>query len=153
MVEAWRIVKTRHSATAFDGEGARLYGGRWNSIGVPMVYTAATISLAMMEMLVHLDQSAASLGYSLIRVEIDADLISQLDTAQLPTHWTEPSAANQLKAIGDSWVAEGSSVVLKVPSAVVPQESCYLINPIHPDFRKLKIHRPQPTWFDPRLKS
>lgn len=152
MVDAWRIVKTKYATSAFDGEGASLNGGRWNSVGVPMVYTAESVSLAMLEITVHLDASGLLAAYSLIRVQIDPAHIIQLGPAQLPADWTNPAVATQLRAIGDSWVAGGSSLVLKVPSTVVKQENCYLINPNHPDFHTLKIYSPQPIAFDPRLK-
>lgn len=151
MAEAWRIFKTRHAATAFDGEGARVNGGRWNSVGVPMVYTAATVSLAMLEMLVHLDESDVLLSYSLSRVRFEDTRVTRLDRARLPDNWKDPSAANDLRAIGDAGVASGASVILEVPSAIVENESCYLINLAHPDFPSLVIDPPRPFTFDERL--
>lgn len=152
MKEAWRIVKTKYARNAFDGEGARVYGGRWNSIGVPMVYTAANTSLAVLEILVHLDASEILLAYSLCKVKIHDDLVKTLDRRRLPADWRTAMAANQLRLIGDRWAAKKESVVLRVPSVIVPNEDCLLINPLHPDARKIVIEKPVPFTFDERLR-
>jgi RES domain-containing protein len=153
MPTAWRIVKTRFAAQAFDGEGARLYGGRWNSVGVRMVYTAGSVSLAVLEILVNLENTYVLPAYSLCAVNFDDDLVTTLDRSRLPANWRDSPSPPELLAIGDAWIASGSSAVLEVPSAVVESESNYLINPAHPDFAALVIEPPQPFTFDPRLLS
>lgn len=151
MPTAWRIVKTRLAAQAFDGEGARLYGGRWNSVGVRMVYTAGSLSLAVLEILVHLENTDILPAYSVCAVRFDSVLVKSLDRTQLPINWRDNPSPLELLAIGDAWVAAGSSAVLEVPSAVIESESNYLINPKHPDFVSLIVEPCQPFTFDPRL--
>ncbi len=150
-ITAWRIVKQKNEKAAFTGEGARLYGGRWNSPGTAMVYTAQSQSLAALEMLVHLDSADLLGGYVFFDVIIDEPMITAVDVATLPKNWRAEPAPAKLKAIGDAWIAAGASCVLRVPSSLVPAESNYLLNPKHPDFPKLKIGHAVPFRYDPRL--
>jgi RES domain-containing protein len=149
---AWRIVKSKYVATAFDGGGARRFGGRWNSKGTPMVYTASSQALAVLEMLVHLEASDLLKHYRLIPVTFDDSLVNTLDPSTLPANWKRRSTPAAVRSIGDTWVSSGRSLVLRVPSAIVPTESNYLINVLHPDFSKLAVGKPQAFRFDPRLK-
>jgi RES domain-containing protein len=151
MPTAWRIVKTRFAARAFDGEGARLYGGRWNSVGVRMVYTAGSVSLAVLEMLVHLENTDVLPAYSICAARFDDAVLTNLDRSKLHANWRDSPSPPELLAMGDAWIASRSSAVLEVPSAVVDSESNYLINPDHPDFVSLVIDPPGPFSFDPRL--
>lgn len=151
MPTAWRIFKSRRSGSAFDGEGARLYGGRWNSPGTRMVYTAGSESLAVLEVLVHLGDVETLSSYSLCAVEFDDRLVETLDRSKLPENWSTYPAPSELRHIGDAWVQDLSSAVLEVPSAVVELESNYLINPVHKDFGAMRLGYPQPFRFDRRL--
>lgn len=149
-VLAYRIVKTKWASSAFDGDGARRYGGRWNSVGTPMVYTAESRSLAALEILVHLEGPAR--GYSMIRCEIPDDVaIEELADGDLPDGWRDAPAPAALAAIGDAWVARGTSAVLKVPSAVVDGEHNYLLNPRHSSFERISVHLAEPFPYDERL--
>ena len=147
---AWRIVKEKHAATAFDGEGSRLHGGRWNSAGARVVYTSSSLSLAALENLVHLTPPV-SFKYSVIQVEFDEALVETMTLAKLPKGWTEEPPPPLTKAIGALWVKEARSAVLELPSAIIQTESNYLLNPIHPDFAKLTIGKPESFSFDRRL--
>jgi RES domain-containing protein len=150
---AWRITKRKHARNAFTGEGAREFGGRWSNPGTAIVYTAQSQSLAALEMLVHLDTPELLQKYLLLAVEIDDALVMHVERSKLPRNWrTDPPPA-QVRTIGDEWVLAGRSAVLRVPSALVPSESNYLLNPGHPDFSKLHIGKPVPFHFDPRLAS
>ena len=151
-VTAWRIVKARFAAAAFDGEGARRFGGRWNSKGVPVVYTAGSRALAVLEMLVHLEDSDLLKHYRLIPVTFRDALVKVLDPRVLPSTWKRRPTPASVRAIGDAWIAAGESAVLRVPSVVVPRENNYLLNPRHADFTKLVIDRPEPFRFDRRLR-
>jgi RES domain-containing protein len=153
MGRAWRIVKTRFATDAFSGEGARLYGGRWNSPGIAMVYTAGSISLATLELLVHLDNTSVLPSYSICSVDFDDLLVAILDPATLPFDWRQSPPPTSLQIIGDDWISRSSSVLLKVPSAVIENESIYLINPAHTDFKKLVIGAMEAFEVDPRLIS
>lgn len=150
-LKGYRLVKARHAATAFDGAGARRFGGRWNSPGVLVSYASGSVSLAILEILVHLDAAALLPSYSLRAVEFDESLTEQLVAAALPRGWRDYPAPPELRALGDAWIASGRSVVLRVPSAIVPDESNYLLNPVHPDFGRIRLYPPEPFRWDPRI--
>lgn len=152
MIRAWRIVKEKHAATAFSGEGARLYGGRWNSAGVSMVYTSATLALATLESLVHLNPPV-TFKYVAFPVEFEDNFVEEMAPASLPADWAEEPPPPATKKMGDLWVKESRSAVLKLPSVIIPGESNFMLNPAHPDFRKIAIHKPESFSFDPRLIS
>ena len=150
MIEAVRLVLSKYAESAFDGEGARLYGGRWNSKGTPMVYTSSSLALAALEMLVHLGDTdlLKDLHVYIDAVFDDEDIIT-LDPAALPENWRDDVRIT--RTVGDQWVTNRASLVLEVPSAVIPEEPNYLINPKHPDAGKLSFSAPKPFQFDPRL--
>jgi len=150
MLTVWRLVTARFSDTAFSGEGARLYGGRWNLKGVPVIYTSATQSLAMLEMLVQDEPLRAR--YVMIPATLPKGMkVERLVPEQLPTDWRSLAARQQLQALGTDWARRRSSAVLAVPSAVIPSETNYLLNPLHPSFAKLEIGKPQDFVTDLRL--
>ncbi len=150
MFTVWRMVTARFIDTAFSGEGARRYSGRWNHQGIPMVYTAGSQSLAMLEMLVQDEPLRAH--YFMISAEIPPGLkIDHVNIDQLPPDWREHSALERLRAIGTEWATQLSSAVLAVPSAVVPAETNYLLNPKHPGFAKISMGEPQELVTDLRL--
>ena len=149
---ACRIVQTGYAATAFDGEGARLYGGRWNSAGTPMVYTSSSLSLATLELLVHTeDLSVIYDRYVVIPVSFDASLVRKLDLHRLPADWKAPRPISRTQLLGDQWIAAGTSAVLEVPSAVTEREVNYLLNPAHPDFSKILLGTTEAFRPDERL--
>ena len=150
-LRAWRIVKRKHSKDAFSGEGARQFGGRWNSAGVPVVYTAEHASLAVLEILVHLQHAPLLQNYVLFRVDFEEAIVGPLDQSTLPRNWRAYPAPLTLRAIGDQWVADGRSAVLRVPSAIVPLEHLFLLNPQHTEFPRIKVGQPQPFSLDTRL--
>lgn len=150
-ITAWRIVKARHAAAAFGGEGARLEGGRWNSPGTPVVYTAESAALAALELLVHLGRGSILSAYVLIACTFDEALVLPLDRKRLPNNWRSYPAPPELQLIGDEWVKTGTSAVLKVPSAAMATDANYLLNPRHPDFQAIRVSDPQPFEYDPRL--
>jgi len=150
-VSAWRIVKAVNAASAFTGEGARIAGGRWNSPGIAVVYAAGTASLAMLEMLVHLQSRELLRRYVLFEVTFDEALVTAVASRDMPETWkmSPPSAEGQ--GLGDAWVLEEHSAVLKLPSVIVPDEFNYLLNPSHGDFAKITIGPKQSVEFDHRL--
>ncbi len=151
MLTAWRIVKKRYAANAFDGEGARLSGGRWSSPGVPVVYVASTRSLAALEMAVHLDRSTLLASFVLIPCHFDERLVTAVDRSRLPAYWRRDPPPPELAGVGDAWVKEARSAVLAVPSAIIDEETNFLLNPVHPDFSQIRIGDPQEFEFDQRL--
>jgi len=148
---AWRIVKKRHAAGAFDGEGARRFGGRWNSPGVPVVYVSSSRALAAIELAVHLDRAALLSSFVLISCEFDERIVTRIARNTLPADWRLDPAPPGLAAIGDAWVRAAKSAVLEVPSAIVEQEPNYLLNPNHPEFATIAIGGPEAFAFDRRL--
>jgi RES domain-containing protein len=150
---AWRIVHRKFAKIAFSGEGARLLGGRWNSPGRPVIYTAQSQALAALEILVHLDSEKLLRHYLAIPVTIPPHLIERLSPHFLPKNWRAYPAPRSTHAIGDAWLASANSPVLQVPSVVIPSESNFLLNPAHPHFFKLRIGKPVPFLFDPRLSD
>ena len=150
MPEAWRIVKEKHAATAFSGEGAAKTGGRWNSRGVPVVYVSGTKSLAALENLVHLNPPVL-FKYVAVRVQFDEALIEKTPLNHLPSNWWVEPPAPSSKAVGDVWVRQSRSAVLELPSVIISGEPNYLLNPAHPDFKKISLSKPEPFAFDPRL--
>jgi RES domain-containing protein len=151
MLTAWRLLKTKHLAHAFDGEGARRHGGRWNSPGVPVVYVAESLSLATLEILVHVHDGAFLRTYVAIRVTFDRKLVRVLEPSELPRDWMAVPLSTGARSMGDAWVSSGASAILRVPSAIVPGEHNYLINPSHPDVRHVRRDRAIPYRMDSRL--
>ena len=154
MIQAWRITKTTDRRKAFSGEGARLYGGRWNSKGIPVVYAAATRSLAMLEILVHIrnaQQTVTPIPYMLFPASFDERLLEELPSSSLPTDWDLEPPPDSTKSIGDAWVSAASNPVLSVPSVLVPEERNYILNPGHKLFAHIQFGSPVPCKFDPRL--
>jgi RES domain-containing protein len=151
MVTAWRIVKRKHVKNAFSGDGARLFGGRWNNPGVPLIYTATSQSLAALEILVHLDAPELLERYVMLGVGVEESLISDVDESRLPKNWRTNPAPPGARAIGDQWAAARGSAVLRVPSVIVPSERNLLLNPLQRDFSRLKIAESSPFRFDARL--
>ena len=150
MREAWRIVKEKYAATAFNGEGASRTGGRWNSRGVSVVYASSSRSLAALETLVHLNPPVL-FRYVTLRMEFDDGFVEKTDSDTMPEDWTAHPPPPSTKAIGDRWVAEGRSAVLELPSVIIPGESNYLLNPAHRDFRHFVFDEPARFAFDSRL--
>jgi RES domain-containing protein len=148
---AWRITKAKFATEAFTGEGARLYGGRWNSVGIPLVYTSERVSLAALELLIHLQSRVPLPAYVVIPATFDQTLVESIDPAALPADWRNNPAPIALADLGDSWAASRRSAVLRVPSAVVPSEGNFLLNPEHPDFTSIRIGSATPFEFDARL--
>ncbi|MGH7658191.1 MAG: RES family NAD+ phosphorylase [Gemmatimonadales bacterium] len=148
MRTAWRICKTRHASNAFDGEGARLNGGRWNSTGVRVPYASESVALAALEVLAGVQKTAILAFYSLTSITFDEACIEVVPASSLPGNWRNYPASPGTQAIGDRWVAERRSLVLRVPSAIIEAESNFLINPAHPGFGSVEISTPVPFELD-----
>lgn len=150
MREAWRIVKERHAATAFSGEGAARAGGRWNSRGYRVAYASSTKSLAALESLVHLNPPVL-FRYVAFRLRFEDSLVEELASDRLPGDWRDEPPPPSTKVLGDAWIREGRSAILGVPSVILSGEPNYLLNPEHPDFGRIRIDPPEAFAFDPRL--
>ncbi len=150
-VVGWRLVKRKHAA-AFSGEGARIFEGRWNSAGVPVVYCSENLALAALEILVHTQPVTMKEPFRVFRVNFDDSLMTSIELEKLPRGWNlqPPSAVS--KNVGHEWVKSNRSVALALPSVLVPLERTYLLNPRHLNFRKTKIHDAGNFVLDPRLR-
>ena len=151
MITAWRLVKSRHATGAFDGEGARLHGGRWNSPGIRVAYASDSIALAVLEVLAHLQSTTVLQAYSVVSLSFPDQSEEVLEARFLPPRWRRFPSPPENQAIGDQWVVRGESLILRVPSAIIPTAANFLINPSHPEFAKVVIGRPERFAFDPRL--
>lgn len=149
-ITAWRICAPRYAETAFTGEGARIYGGRWNSKGWAVVYASESISLAVLEQLVHVEDPSVLDAFVVVSATLEESSIEVLSSS-LPDDWRAYPAPPPLKEIGNAWLSEGRSLALKVPSVTVRGQHNYLINPIHPDFPGIEVSEPEPLDLDPRI--
>lgn len=154
MLSGWRIASPDYSPTAeemMSGEGAFLFGGRWNSKGFRVVYLGTSLAQAAMELLVHLGRSDILSGYTKMEVFFPESTVQHIAMEDLPGNWAQPSMASSVQDVGDEWLAEQSSFVLQVPSAAVAGEYNFLVNPQHPDFVKIVYSEIVPFSFDQRL--
>ena len=133
------------------GQGAYLYGGRWNNKGTRLVYTASNASLAMLELLVHIRPVLPSVEYVMITLECTSDSVFELKPEDLPANWFQNPAPGTCRLLGDRFIIKNEFLLFKLPSSVIRQEHNYLINPHHKDFEKVKIISIEPIQFDTRL--
>ncbi|GAC1421305.1 MAG: RES family NAD+ phosphorylase [Candidatus Velthaea sp.] len=150
-MRVWRILRAAYLDDAWTGEGARLFGGRWNSRGVRMVYAATSLALAAMEFFVNLEPNRRP--HDLVRVsgDIPDELrIGRVEIDALPPTWNT-TRDESLRAIGDAWIAAGTTAALYVPSAAVEGEWNVLLNPGHPDFARIARGKPLAFAYDTRM--
>jgi len=144
----------RANFPAYDGEGARRVGGRWNSKGTRVLYMSENRSLAVLEILVRLSAALPD-RYVLGAADIpDNTFVEILDDVRLPANWStlDPRDQQLTRQIGDEWVAQQRSAVLSVPSVILGERN-YVLNPAHPDFLQIVFAEPAPFRFDSRLFS
>lgn len=147
----YRLSRSRF-AKDLSGKGAELAGGRWNSKGTAMLYTSDSIALCTVEVAVHMPLGIVPLDYQLIQLELPDDIpIAELPESELPKDWQTFPHSNATQQIGDAFIQEQETMVLKVPSAAVQGTYNYLINPRHPQFSQLTIVAVTPFEFDKRL--
>jgi RES domain-containing protein len=152
LITVFRLLKHQYAADPLSPEGARKYGGRWNSKGTPVVYAADSIALAVLEVLVHLHRSEVMNAYSLCTITLPDDLIQSLDPATLPSDWRDDPSPSSTVDIGDQWAASMGSLGLWVPSTIIPQQNNILLNSNYPSFYTLaKTIVVTPFEFDARL--
>jgi RES domain-containing protein len=146
----WRLCRAIHAEGAFTGEGARRYGGRWNSRGVPMVYCSSSLALAAIELFVHLEPAQAPSDLVAVAATLpEGEPARSVSPHELsPEWWTDPEST---RALGDAWIRAGASLALKAPSVPVRPEWNVLLNPMHPGMAELRIDPPQPFVFDARM--
>jgi RES domain-containing protein len=147
----WRICRARFAAESFSGLGARRFGGRWNSPGVPMVYASSSLALAAMELFVHLEPNLQPDDLVSVAATLPAGEPAQRLTPDKlpPTWWTDDF--QPLRDLGDAWIRGKASLAIEVPSAALRVEWNVLVNPLHPGIATIKVEEPQPFHFDARM--
>ncbi len=154
-MKVWRICRERYAESALTGEGAQLAGGRWNSVGVPMVYTSWCLSLAALEVFVNLDPNnqPRDLAWLAIEAPVDEQWKRREEKdfiSRLPQHWRERDDP-ETQRFGDDWIRSGRSAGLVVPSVLIEGEWNVLLNPAHPDAKKIRVVERKPFRFDERM--
>jgi RES domain-containing protein len=154
MSRIWRICKKEHVKGAFTGEGARIYGGRFNHKGTAVAYCASSLALAALEVFVHVDATELPDDLMAIPAEVPEKMrVERLTPQQLPKTWRAAMGPDVLRDIGTTWAQRGATALLYVPSAIIPEEENVLINPTHPDFSKIRLGLPRAFAFDPRMRK
>lgn len=151
IIRAWRLVSEARADDAFSGEGARLYGGRWNPHGLSATYLSATRSLAALEVLVHQAERVPAGRFLFFEVRFPEQFVMAITPEDLEADWRNYPPRNSTVTLGGNWLKARSSPVLRVPSIMIPEESNYLLNPEHPRAGEIEITDPRPFTFDPRF--
>jgi len=151
----YRIEREKYLEDALSGIGASIAGGRWNNERTALVYTSDSRALASLEVAMHIDLSEdLPTDRFYVEIEIPDDIqIAEISNDDLPLGWDSKPPIQDTSNIGDAFVKQRETAVLKVPSSIIPPEFNYLINPNHPDTSKIKVIRSYPFNFDPRLKK
>lgn len=151
----WRLCRSVYAAEAFSGEGARRFGGRWNSRGVPMVYASTSLALAAIELFVLLEPIQAPSDLVFISSTLpEGEPARTVHFADLPSDWFTGDALggpHSPRELGDRWIGAASSLAMMVPSVSIRPEWNVLMNPLHPRISEMKIDPPQPFVFDARM--
>lgn len=148
-MQVFRISASQHVNSALAGIGAARSGGRWNSPGNAIVYAAASRSLAILEMLVHVGRENVPKDRRMLRLEVPDEAIGEL--RPLPVGWNALPYSPRVKAAGDRWLRKGAELATWVPSAIVPHERNLLINPAHADMQRVRILADEDLVVDARL--
>jgi len=151
-VRVWRLCQEAYAKKALTGEGGVHAHGRWHLKGVQVVYASATLSLAALELLVRMERALAPPDLAAIEIEIPASVeVEHVPLSKLPAGWDAYPAPESTQRLGMRWLAAGRTAVLEVPSAVIPREHNYVLNPTHPLFRRIRTAGATPFAFDSRL--
>jgi len=138
-------------ADDLSGTGSKMYGGRWNNKGIPLLYTSSTRALAALEVLVHIPSNIKLKDFSLISISIPDDNFQEINYKTIKNEIEQNGLNSNFKSIGDDWFKKNSSLILKVPSIIIKEEFNFLLNTLHKDFNKVKIIDKQSFSFDSRL--
>lgn len=150
-MELYRLSKDIHGMV-LSGKGASISGGRWNSPGIEIIYSAANRSLAMAEVAVHFSIATLPAGYMMMTIYVpDTISLAAVEIKDLPEGWNQFPPLKETQVFGDQFITDGKAFLLKVPSAVTQGDFNYLINAVHPEFKKIKIAGYEPFPFDRRL--
>lgn len=148
-MHCYRLCKAKYPP--LDGYGAYLYGGRWNSPGRAVIYAAASRALAALEFLTGIERHTALGPLQMVTIELADGSVESLEADEMPTHWRTYPAGKSTKMIGDEWLQKAETLCLKVPSVVIPEEYNILVNPLHVEFKHVKITDSKSFEYDNRL--
>jgi len=151
-MEVYRIGHSKY-AELLNGEGARLHGGRWNSVGTPCLYTSESVSLCVLEYACNVSLDLLPISLSITVITLPDNGWQEFKLTDLPKNWKETPPPVETQLWGSKQLAEKTTLALKMPSVIIPTEYNYIINPLHPDFKKVKIKEVRPFNFDKRLKQ
>jgi RES domain-containing protein len=150
-MKIWRICRAKFAAESLSGLGARRFGGRWNSPGVPMVYASSSLALAAIELFVHLEPNLQPADLVAIAAALpDGEPAERLEPGKLPPDWWKDEF-EPLRELGNAWIREQRSLAMEVPSAALRVEWNVLVNPLHARVAEIKVEKPQPFHFDARM--
>lgn len=150
-MNVYRITREKYT-NDLSGTGAKIYGGRWNPIGMSALYASETRALSILELLVHTPKDVIPPNYKLLTIEIPFDQVSQLITVKsLPDDWRKNPGIDELKEIGENLLLKENNLAIRVPSVIVPSEYNIVINPSHSDMSKVKVIEIEDFEFDGRL--
>ena len=149
MARYFRLVQVRWAHDAMSGEGARIAGGRWNPPGLPAVYLAESRALAALEIVVHAPREVLRLDWRIFEVEVADEWIAE--PGRLPKGWRDLPSSPAARRFGEGWLRKMTVPALRLPSAVIPEESVLLLNPRHPDAGRLRVSKAETFRFDQRL--
>lgn len=151
-MRVWRICRKPHANDALNGRGGLFASGRWHTKGRRVIYTSGTLSLATLEVLVHVDHDLMPQDFVQIEIDLpnycEVELINQ---KKFPADWRSSPSPEKLQQLGNIWLEEGRTPVLEVPSAVIPEETNFLLNPAHVDAKKITVISVSDFQYDPRL--
>jgi len=148
----WRVVRKPFARSPLDGRGGLVVAGRWHTPRRLVAYASESLALASLEVLVHCDVDL--LPSDLVAVEVDVPAkvrVGEIKLKELPRAWRRHPAPPRLQEMGNDWLDRGRTAVLRVPSALVPTESNFFVNPLHPDFSELRVVRRLKFAFDERF--
>ncbi len=149
-MQVHRIAKAAYIED-LTGIGAKSVGGRWNFKGVSVLYTSSSIALSMLECMAHFPIAYAPKDMAMAVIDIPDHSITEIHRKDLPNNWREVPSPRELKQLSYDWVKKQETLVLKVPSIIVPQEFNYIVNPFHKDFKMVKMKKIVPFTFDNRV--
>jgi len=148
----WKIARKEYAGAVLSGQGGMYSSGRWHEKGTLIVYTSSTLSLAILEVFVHLGPEGHKIEHIRVQIEIpDKIKIDSIPPSEIPPDWNMSAAPWSTKNYGTQWIRSMSAAVLKTPSVISPGEFNYILNPTHPEFHKIKIINTEAHYFDGRM--
>lgn len=151
-ISAYRVVRSVRATDAFTGEGARVFGGRWNAPGQPVTYLSGSRALAVLEILVHQSDLSPQAAFVRFEAVFSESLITVVDPTSLRRSWRRYPPGPETQSVGARWLAAAGTPVLRVPSVLIPEEPNYLFNPLHPRHGEIAIGPAEPFALDSRLE-